>query len=188
MIKKILAILILGLTFLLSVNYSLAQEVNKESQSTPSAEKATVDYTLPYPGLLPDHPFYFLKTTRDALVGFFISDPLKKADFNLLQADKRLNTGIYLIAKGKEKEQMAITAISKGENYFEKSIEEIIKAEKQGTEINDLLGKMLLSSKKHQEILIELKSKVSKDAKAGIENELKRVQKIEQMVSEIKAK
>src|ERR1700704_2037322 len=46
----------------------------------PNNTSQTVDYTLPYPGLLPDSPLYFLKTFRDRLISFFISSPIKKAD------------------------------------------------------------------------------------------------------------
>ena len=38
-----------------------------------------VDYELPYPGLLPDSPLYFLKISRDRLIEFMIGDPIKKS-------------------------------------------------------------------------------------------------------------
>src|SRR5690242_14285884 len=56
----------------------------------------TNDYTMPYPGLLPDSPLYSLKVFRDRVISFFISDPLKRSSFDLLQADKRLEGAYYL--------------------------------------------------------------------------------------------
>ena len=77
-----------------------------------------IDYPLPYPGILPDNPLYLMKALRDRVVSIVISDPLKKAQFDLLMADVRLNAAQYLFAKGEEKYSLAETTISKGENYF----------------------------------------------------------------------
>src|SRR5579883_115828 len=71
------------------------------SQSAGSSQSAAVsptgvpDYVLPYPGILPDNPFYFLKVLRDRLILFFISNPTKKSSFYLLQSDKRLEASWY---------------------------------------------------------------------------------------------
>src|SRR5438552_3561844 len=72
-----------------------------DEMSSSSAEVARVDYQLAYPGLLPDHPLYFLKAARDKVYAFFISSPVKKAEFDLLQADKRVESSYLLIQKGK---------------------------------------------------------------------------------------
>src|SRR3989344_1770388 len=104
----------------LGVMFSFAQEELSIKEATESAdieENKSVDYDLPYPGLLPDHPLYFLKMMRDSAIGFLISDPLKKAEFDLLQADKRLNSGLYLLHNDKDKNaELAQSTISKGED------------------------------------------------------------------------
>jgi len=130
----------------------------KEATDSPELSKVSksVEYQLPYPGLLPDNPLYFSKVLRDAIVDFLISDPLKKADFYLLQADKRLNAGVYLVKKDKNKARLAESTISKGENYFEKSIAKTREAKKQGTDIKDISSRLWTSSRKHQEVLKEL--------------------------------
>ena len=51
----------------------------------------TPNYLLPYPGMLPDNPLYMLKAMRDRVINFLIADSQKKAEFYLLQSDKRLN-------------------------------------------------------------------------------------------------
>lgn len=122
-------------------------------------------YELPYPGLLPDSPLYFLRVTRDRVVGFLISDPLKKTEYNLLQADKRLNAGIYLFNKGKV--ELAVSTISKAENYFEKAIESMKIAKMQGIDIKEIGSKLLESSRKHQEVLIDLEKKANKTFKSN---------------------
>src|SRR5260370_38981843 len=67
-----------------------------------ATDSSKMDYQLPYPGILPDNPLYELNALRDRIYGFLISDPLKKSEFDLLQADKRLAVGISLFNKGKK--------------------------------------------------------------------------------------
>lgn len=184
--KKTLITLFVLLAFLFTFNTSFAADEVLGKSST-SAEKQTVDYELAYPGILPDHPFYVVKVIRDAITRFFISDSFKKAEFDLLQADKRLNAGYYLFLKGENQEKKAIETISKGENYFDNAIKEAVEAEKGGIDINGFWEKMFLSTKKHQEILNELMKKVSKENSVNLQNELKRVQNFEELVNKLKS-
>lgn len=137
------------------------------------AEAEKVNYELPYPGLLPDNSLYFLRATRDRIVSFLISDPLKKAEFNLLQADKRLNAGIYLITKGKI--SLALSTVSKAENYFEEALRKIEEAKAQGMSISELEERLRDSAKKHKQELGNIINKVSKDFKASFEKEQERL-------------
>lgn len=148
----------------------------KKATESPELSKTSkrVEYQLPYPGLLPDSPLYFLKMSRDALVGFLIASPLKKADFYLLQADKRLNAGVYLFKIGKSKYDLAESTISKGENYFEKAIAKAIEAKKQGMDIKDIVGRLLTSSKKHQEMIKDLEANAAAKTKESLMALLKR--------------
>lgn len=150
------------LIFLACLNTSFAQDYELEVSSV-SAEK--VNYELPYPGLLPDSPIYFLRVIRDKMVGFLISDPLKKSEFDLLQADKRLNAGIYLFRKGKI--TMSISTISKAENYFGESLEKAKKARQEGMDIKQMSRKLIDSSKKHQEELTFLEGKAPQNFKTN---------------------
>lgn len=185
--KAILLSLPIFLFVALFVPHIFAEETVRE-ESSPSAKKQTVDYNLPYPGILPDNPFYIVKTLRDGIIRFFISDPLKKAEFDLLQADKRLNAGYYLFIKGDKSQKLALSTISKGENYFFNAIEGALKAEKQGIETDALWEKLLTSSKKHKEILEDLRLRSSKNLTTDIENELKRVSDFGKKVEKIKLK
>ena len=164
------------LIFFFSFNTSFPQSNVAAAQEISPTPK--VNYELPYPGLLPDSPIYFLRAIRDKTVGFLISDPKKKAEFDLLQADKRLNAGIYLFSKGKI--SISISTISKAENYFEQAIQKIKEAKKQGMDIKDMERKLRTSVKKHQEELGKLISKVNKDFKGSFEKEYKRVVEFEE--------
>lgn len=158
--KRILILLILFFSFICVPNLVYAETTSP----TPTPK---VDYQLPYPGILPDSPLYFLKAFRDRVIIFLISDPLKKADFDLVSADKHLNAGVYLIAES-GKQQLAASTISKGENYFEEGIKNLREAKKQGEDISDLLRRMSQSSLKHEEVLADLEPRATKDIKPQI--------------------
>jgi hypothetical protein len=84
LVKKVfLASILIFLLFVKS-------DVVVAKEATGSASIENVEYYLPYPGLLPDNPLYYLKAIRENIQKFFISDPLRKAQFDLLQANKTL--------------------------------------------------------------------------------------------------
>lgn len=168
--KKIV-IFIVFLALLLFPMHVFAQQESSQSA------KPQVDYTLPYPGLLPDSPLYFLRATRDRIISFLISDPLKKAEFDLLQADKRLNAGIYL--SDKKKYELAVTTISKGENYFENAIVKTKEAKKQGKTVGGIASNLYLSALKHQQVLKELQNKTKGNLKESFLQEEKRALEFE---------
>ena len=170
------------LIFLLSFT-TLRGAFAQETAPTPSPK---VNYELPYPGLLPDSPLYFLRIIRDKVVSFLIADPLKKAEFNLLQADKRLNAGIFLFNKSKV--SMSISTISKAENYFEESLQKVKEAKEQGMNTTELTNKLIDSSKKHLEVLKSLEKKSPQNFKSSFHQELQRVKEFEQEAREFISK
>jgi len=170
-----------ALIFLLSFN-SLALKVYALDLSASSSSTAEVNYDLPYPGLLPDSPLYFLRIIRDWSVGFLISDPLKKSEFDLLQADKRLNAGIYLFNDGKI--SLAFSTISKAENYFQEAIDKMKEAKMEGRDINGTNGNLENALRKHKQELSSLTEKSNANFKVSFQNELKRVAGFEQRLSQ----
>jgi hypothetical protein len=187
--KKTLITLMLSLLFFFNLNFVFAQEELKiDDTDSYSTESACVDYALPYPGLLPDSPLYFLKVARDVVTKFFISDSFKKAEYDLLQADKNLNTGYYLFLKNVNKDKMILSSISRGETSFENVIKDISAAKEQGVDVMDFVDKMTLSLQKHKEILTEIKKGTSSKDKEGVEKELKRVRDFQELVNKIKSR
>ncbi len=177
--KKI-TILIVSFIFFFSVVISFAQENSKENvMMSTSSSKKTIEYPLPYPGLLPDNPLYVLKAIRDRIIEVLISDPIKKANFELLQADKRLNEGVSLFNKGEKKYALAETTISKGENYFEKGIAEIERGNKQGIVTAGTSQRFHLASLKHREIIKGLINKSRGDIKQRLLLDEKRMEEFE---------
>jgi len=167
--KKLLVVFFTLLIFLLSFQTALA-----EKTMSPNPAATMDNYELPYPGLLPDHPLYFLKMTRYKIIVFFISDPIKKAEFDILQSDKRLSAGVYLLNKKSPKSQeMAVITFSKEQNYYDDAITKIALAEKQGMNTTDIKTKTKTSLKNFKAVLEKAKDKVSSSFKQKIIEEEK---------------
>jgi len=145
--------------------------------------KQAVDYTLPYPGILPDNPLYTLKVVRDQVIGLLISDPLKKAEYDLLQADKRLASGVSLVKEGNAKYNLAVTTISKGENYFDEGIAKLALVGKQGIDVKSFASTMNTAAQKHVEVLQGLENQVNSSTKQDLIAQEKRVEAFEKRVS-----
>jgi hypothetical protein len=123
---------------------------------TPTPTPARVEYALPYPGMLPDSPFYFLKNLRDKIIELLISDPVNKAQFYILQADKKLNMGITLSSMGKSEETQEVLAQSlTARTQAVTMLETLAQSGKQAPAF--VLEKMALSLEKHKEVLTGLK-------------------------------
>jgi len=170
------------LIFLLSFHLSFAKSDLVFAQTATSSSHQEINYELPYPGLLPDSPLYFLRIIRDKTIGFLISDPLKKAEFNLLQADKRLNAGIYLFNKGKT--SLALSTVSKAENYFGEALDRMREAKKEGRDIGGIQEKLRRALGKHEQELKNLIRKASINFRAGFEKEEERVTGFEKWLSQ----
>jgi len=143
------------------------------AQSTPSAEIINVQYDLPYTGILPDNPLYFLKALRDNFLSLFITDPIKKSQYDLLMADKRLGGAQALL--NKKEDALAITTLSKAENYFFQAVQQAIIAKSQGSNVGDTAGKLFAASLKHQQIILQMIKNANKNTGGTLTVSLNRV-------------
>jgi len=143
------------------------------ASTTPTASPtpAAVDYFLAYPGILPDNFLYPLKMVRDRIWLFLTPDPLQKAQTLLLFADKRLGAGKALVEK--EKEDLGITTLSKAEKYLEKALTQGKIAKQKGEDTTAFFNTLEKASQKHQEVLEEIKEKLSEEGKKELEEVIK---------------
>lgn len=148
--------------------------------------QTSVQYELPYPGILPDNALYPLKAVRDRLVYFFISDPLKRAQFDLLQADKRLAASQTMQTKGGE-DQLVSDTTSKAENYFSEAVGNVAQAKKEGRLVNDFLDRLTIAGVKHQQVLYKMMQQSHGQLRADLQQDIQRVQEYESQVNTIKA-
>lgn len=117
-----------------------------------SADAGTSEYPLPYPGILPDHPLYFLKRLRDRVLDALITDPIRKSEFYLLQGDKRLQMGLFLVERGKT--ELAATTVLEGERFMEQAVTMLASVSDQGEEqVRGLADTMKAATGKHVEVL-----------------------------------
>lgn len=163
----------------------LAQKPSKNATTTDVVTTKKIEYVLPYPGILPDHSLYFLKQVRDKILDFLIVDPVRKAEFYILQADKRLGMGMMLLDKNNR--ALAEATMSKGENYMERAISSLVNLKATGKEIPGyLIDRLERSTGKHVEILSDRAAKESGAAKDALVGLLKRVKKLQSDVAKVK--
>lgn len=148
---------------------------------------ASIQYELPYPGILPNNILYPLKTLRDKIIGFLIADTVKKSQFNLLQADKRLAASEDMLAKGGEDTLVSETS-SKAENYFAEAITSASQAKTEGRLVNDLLETLHTAGIKHEQVLYTMMQQSHGQLRGDLEQDIERVQQFENQVSQLKAK
>lgn len=154
------------------------------AMTSPVQEKKQ-EYLLPFPGILPDHPLYFLKQVRDGIMDRLIVDPLRKAEFHVLRADKRLNMGKVLVEQKKEK--LAEEVISKGEKYLERAISGLMAYKSLGRPVPaSLIDKITRSLEKHVEVLTDLTAKNSGTVQSGLTGSLDFVKKLQGEVEKLK--
>lgn len=118
-------------------------------------EAKNVEYNLPYPGILPDNQLYCVKVVRDKLMDFLTRDFLKKAELNLLFADKKIAMASELSKKNKW--SIAKKTISEAEDHYQRIIDSLIESKKQGTSPSgDFILKVKLSNEKHRQTIEDL--------------------------------
>lgn len=143
-----------------------AGEVQESTAAaTDEAEPAVeeVDYYLAYPGILPDHPLYWLKMARDRVWGWLIREPRQKSDWLLLMADKRIGAAQALVEGGKA--QLGITTASKAEKYLAQAVAKLKESDDSEAERTE---KLTLAVKKHREVLQNMAGRVSADEQPGL--------------------
>ena len=128
-----------------------------------------VDYYLPYPGILPDHPLYWLKMVRDR-VGLLITvGNQAKAEKLLLYADKRLGAAWALVDGNKV--PLGVSTLTKAEKYLEQAV-----IRGGDDSFKTRLGKAIL---KHREVLLLVRPKVGSEP-GNIEAMLMRLDQFKQ--------
>lgn len=138
-----------------------AGQAGLPSESSVSAKLEATDYYLPYPGILPDHPLYWLKMARDRISLALIREPLVHFEKLLLFADKRIGAAEVLI-KGR-KFFLGVSTASKAEIYLERAVAEFEALQKQGQTtaiLNDQIEKAVA---KHKEVLGNLEKETTEE-------------------------
>ena len=180
--KKILFFLTLFIAVLSTPSYAQTGTIPMPTLSlTPTPAPTIIIYELPYPGILPGSPLYTLKALRDRITEIFTSDPVKKANFYLLQADKRLAAALILSERGEG--ELAETTLSKSQNYLEKSINKMIETKKSRENVGDIFAKLKNSSAKQRQEIEILSKKAKGEEAQKLIADYKRAQQLENRVN-----
>jgi len=163
-----------------SQNYQIAPVEEQTTEEELIDQQEEVDYFLPYPGILPDHFLYPLKMIRDRIWLWLTINPLKKADLLLLFADKRIGAGRALVEGNKI--ELGITTLTKAEKYLERAANQERIANQENEETEDFVGKLLMASLKHQEVLSELREKLTGSDLSVIDQTLEMSRRVREQV------
>ncbi|MFC1727496.1 DUF5667 domain-containing protein [Patescibacteria group bacterium] len=153
-----------------------------ESEEASVEANSPVDYTLAWPGILPDHFLYPAKMIRDRIWLFLTTDAQKKAELLLKLADKRIWSAQMLAEK--ENEELAITTATKAEKYLERAMDQAKVAQEKGKQMSGFWTRLELASQKHEETLLNIKGKVADENKGALEGILKYPQQVRERVRE----
>jgi hypothetical protein len=148
---------------------------------TPSVAPSPINYELPYPGILPGSPLYSFKLLRDRITDIFTSNPLKKSNFYLLQADKRLAASLLLYKEGNTK--LAGETLTRGVNYLEKSYDKMLEVKKINEDVSDIHLKLQNSSEKQLQEIEKLMETVKGEEAEKLKENYQRVQEVKNKVN-----
>lgn len=165
--QLILSILTFFIALYIPLVIAYAQETTSTASNSGLVQVTTptpIDYQLPYPGMLPDNPLYFLKAIRDAITAFFLSKPLDKAAFDLQQSDKNIQASYLLLTQQQGKAALSLQTFSQGQDDFDQALTQAASAKKQGYSTKDLAVKLSAANQKHEQILEAI-------AKSGQQND-----------------
>jgi hypothetical protein len=131
----------------------------------------SVEYTLPFAGILPDSPLYYVKTIRDNFWLFFTRDNMKKAEVLLLFSDRKTSAAQLLSKNGKWEKSAEI--MLEAESHFKKMTEMVLLSKNQGVSPEDSFVLTLKqSNKKHREVIEELLGNTPQGTRKVLEDTL----------------
>jgi len=122
---------------------------------------------LPEPGMLPDSPFYFLKSWSEGIGTFFTFGDVAKAERFLDLSERRLAEADALVEKGKP--EVAGKAIGRYQAHLDRALTKAEEAKAKGLDTDEVLAKVAEATLKHQAVLADVYEKVPEQAKPAIE-------------------
>lgn len=129
-----------------------------EKQALLEAEN---NYYLAYPGILPDHPIYWMKMLRDKVIETLESNEMKKVELWMNFADKRLG-GAKVLIEGNQKE-LGIQTATKANGYLHKAVLKLEELKKENVNVGDIANRMERETLKHAQVLNSLGKSESGD-------------------------
>jgi len=150
-----------------SVKYEFDSTIPTKAPLVLGENEQNIDYFLPYPGrVLPDSPAWPLKAMRDRIWLWVTANPTRRAELNLLFADKRLGSAKILFEKNKP--EVGLSALTKAEKYLASASNQEIENRKKGSDTTEFLGRLANSSMKHYQVMEEIYKIAPEEAKPTV--------------------
>lgn len=157
------------------------EEAEAEVNDEISAQAA--NYYLPYPGILPDHPLYFVKMVRDRIVSWLTFDGREKVRLLELYADKRLGAAKALI-EGNQGE-LGLETAQKAVRYQERAVEKVKKMKEEGKEVGEVANQLEKATAKHEQVLSSIEEKTAMQGQDAVGEIKERVRQNRRQVLEV---
>ncbi len=122
---------------------------------------------FPDTGMLPDSPFYFLKSWGEGIRTFFTFGDINKAERFFELSERRLAESNALIEKGKP--EVVEKTLERYQKQLTQALERAERAKERGENIDDVLARVAEQTLKHQEVLVDVYERVPEQAKTAIE-------------------
>jgi len=164
-------LILFGLMILTMSIFALHYNVGAFESSATMAGISKTEYYLPYPGILPDNVLYKFKALRDRVSLILTLKPEKKAEKELLYANKRIGAAKFLMEGGKV--GLAVSTATKAEKYLESVFTRLDKLSRGGKDVKSQLLELSKAIVKHQEILDEIVGKSADIDRSVAEETLK---------------
>lgn len=149
-----------------SVKYEFSMPPT-ENPSVLGEETVEIDYFLAFPGkVLPDHPLWPVKALRDKVWLLITTNTSRKAELNLLFADKRVAMSKILFER--EKPEIGYSTLTKAEKYLEEAVNRERQNRKMGIDTSEFLELLAKASLKHFQVTEEILVIAPEDARPGI--------------------
>ena len=164
---------------------AVASKESPLTVTTTAPVEQKVEYVLPYPGILPTHPLYRLKLIRDWIMERLIVDPLRKAEFYILQADKYLSMAIVFSSRNASDE--AAKAAGTAELFMAKAYASALQTKTTGKEVpGHVFDRIERSTGKHIEVLGELWQIASGSTKTAFGQALEAVKNVQAQIGSLR--
>ena len=122
---------------------------------------------LPEPGMLPDHPLYFLKNWTESIGTFFTFGEEKKAERLFELSERRLSEAVALA--NSENSNAAEEAIERYQEQLNLAMEKAKEAREKGVDMDELLERVSEKTLKHQDVLADVYYRVPVEAQPAIQ-------------------
>lgn len=162
-------ILLISVLRTASVKYEFSElhAAKVQDEKVLGEDTVIIDYYLAFPGkVLPDNPLWPVKALRDRIWLWITTNPSRKAELNLLFADKRVAASKLLFER--DKPEIGYSTLTKAEKYLWQASVQEKKNRKEGLDTGEFLSRLAKASLKHALVMDEIMDFAPEDAKPGV--------------------